>query len=565
MGDDNWKQVTSFLTGAFTVGLVWLLNGLQKSVPDNFTSRRIKNGGDKKCGNCNDEEKKEYVNSNGDNDNDDEDGDDDDDLSFVDPWNAPLVYVSTQQRRMMRSSMTSMVNIKNNIGELPKRFKREHWPWETIRRRVMASSDDDDDEDNNSDNNNKSNSNSKDDIRQTDDDENDDISIITTENEKKENKYTTHSEVDSIRTSSGGGSSSSTEDEKKPSVSLDEKELCIGSIFGLDVGGTLAKLVYFEKKTLDSDPLYTRSKREKHYVQAVSAQTVLMARTEDNYNHHPKKEGGGGRGASLSPTRKLRRSNSDDQNKKNAQQKDNTIMNMPTSPERIRRHTLSESHIYQVKDIINVQKESTTIKEEEEVEEEEEEEEMQETSQQKTKKDKKIAEDLRNLYAIRQESLPDDVRQFRHSVDFHSATENVLDDDIRRCENKDDEKKDVGNSDHDNGNNRNTFHDQTNDESETFSPSSSSSSCHNFRKRSKSMLDLSAPHDQQTAEALDRFYDFARRLDTHQDSISDIKLSFYCRELGGEFHFISFETRKMKNAMDLIRVNNLHMNIKNMG
>ena len=79
------------------------------------------------------------------------------------------------------------------------------------------------------------------------------------------------------------------------------------------------------------------------------------------------------------------------------------------------------------------------------------------------------------------------------------------------------------------------------------------------------MLDLSAPHDQQTAEALDRFYDFARRLDTHQDSISDIKLSFYCRELGGEFHFISFETRKMKNAMDLIRVNNLHMNIKNMG
>lgn len=79
------------------------------------------------------------------------------------------------------------------------------------------------------------------------------------------------------------------------------------------------------------------------------------------------------------------------------------------------------------------------------------------------------------------------------------------------------------------------------------------------------MLDLSAQHDRQKAEALNRFYDFARRLDSNEDSISDIELSFYCRELGGEFHFISFETRKMKNAMDLIRFNNLHMNIKNMG
>jgi len=85
------------------------------------------------------------------------------------------------------------------------------------------------------------------------------------------------------------------------------------------------------------------------------------------------------------------------------------------------------------------------------------------------------------------------------------------------------------------------------------------------KKRSLSMLDLSAQHDRQKAEALNRFYDFARRLNTHEDSISDIQLSFYCRELGGEFHFISFETRKMKNAMDLIRFNNLHMNIRNMG
>jgi type II pantothenate kinase len=35
--------------------------------------------------------------------------------------------------------------------------------------------------------------------------------------------------------------------------------------------------------------------------------------------------------------------------------------------------------------------------------------------------------------------------------------------------------------------------------------------------------------------------------------------------LGGDFHFIRFETRRMRNAMDLIRANNLHMNICEMG
>ncbi|EEC45724.1 predicted protein, partial [Phaeodactylum tricornutum CCAP 1055/1] len=37
------------------------------------------------------------------------------------------------------------------------------------------------------------------------------------------------------------------------------------------------------------------------------------------------------------------------------------------------------------------------------------------------------------------------------------------------------------------------------------------------------------------------------------------------RELGGEFHFIQFETRRMQNAMDLIRANDLHNHIVEMG
>mmetsp|Transcript_32632 Transcript_32632/g.37367 ORF Transcript_32632/g.37367 Transcript_32632/m.37367 type:complete len:540 (-) Transcript_32632:325-1944(-) len=203
------------------------------------------------------------------------------------------------------------------------------------------------------------------------------------------------------------------------------------------------------------------------------------------------------------------------------------------------------------------------------------EEEGQEISQ-KTTKDKKLTEDLKNLYAIRQESLPDDVQQFRHSIDFPSASEDFFDgDDIYRCESKDgkevgtfvDENNDKNSNSHNNNEDedkeidgRNTVHDKNNNQSEPLVSSSN-----NPPKRSMSMLELSVIHDQQKAEALDRFYDFARRLDKDQDSISDIKLSFYCRELGGEFHFIRFETRKMKNAMDLIRINNLHMNIRNMG
>jgi type II pantothenate kinase len=82
-------------------------------------------------------------------------------------------------------------------------------------------------------------------------------------------------------------------------------------------------------------------------------------------------------------------------------------------------------------------------------------------------------------------------------------------------------------------------------------------------KKSRSMLDLSRSQDH--ADALDRFYNFARRLDAYETAIKDKNLSFYSRELGGDFHFIRFETRRMENAMDLIRVNDLHKNIAQMG
>lgn len=64
---------------------------------------------------------------------------------------------------------------------------------------------------------------------------------------------------------------------------------------------------------------------------------------------------------------------------------------------------------------------------------------------------------------------------------------------------------------------------------------------------------------------LDRFYDFARGLDSYREGLRDHDLSFYSNELGGEFHFIRFETRNMAKAMDLIRANKFHLNIHEMG
>jgi hypothetical protein len=62
---------------------------------------------------------------------------------------------------------------------------------------------------------------------------------------------------------------------------------CIGAIFGLDVGGTLTKLVYFEeqiheyKRTESTSGLH----RKEHYHAAASAFQVLQARTDMGRRH----------------------------------------------------------------------------------------------------------------------------------------------------------------------------------------------------------------------------------------------------------------------------------------
>jgi len=479
--DDD--HLTSFLTGAFTVGLLWLLHVLHQCVPDKFTKDRIRSDGTI-----------------------DDDDDDDDDFSFVDSWNAPLAYVSTQQRRMVRSSISTMADIQKHIGELPRRLKRKHWPWETIRRKVMGEESDSDD-------------NSLEETlmhAQTLNEASESSVSGTADNETQTQDATTiPSEVEA-----------GSKQKKK-----EEKQLCIGSIFGLDVGGTLAKLVYFEKKSLDSDPLYTRTLREKQYAQALSAQTVIMARVDDGGNGRAK------RSASMSPLRspqspqtllQANRYRSSTVEEYEFTETEAIKLQPPLPPPVYhasqpypRRRTVAK-HVacpLKIKDHEGDQPERGRV--------------LFDDDEPDSNGNKPSSEDLKSLYAIRQESLPDDLRQFRHIVD-----------------DSDDE-------------NDSFSHQPTNFPQ---SPAMATPTApKTLKKRSLSMLDLSTQHEQQKAEALNRFYDFARRLDTHEDSISDIQLSFYCRELGGEFHFISFETRKMKNAMDLIRFNNLHMNIRNMG
>lgn len=66
-------------------------------------------------------------------------------------------------------------------------------------------------------------------------------------------------------------------------------------------------------------------------------------------------------------------------------------------------------------------------------------------------------------------------------------------------------------------------------------------------------------------EALNHFYTYARGFSRFQSGVRDSHLHFYSKEVGGDFHFIQFETRQMSSAMNLIRSNKLHCNIRAMG
>jgi hypothetical protein len=449
--EDVWKQLHAFVAGAFSVCLILffktVLQLLQLVPLHNNSDRRVENT-----------DHNEH------------------DQSRIGPWNAPI---HATNRFMARLS----------IVELPSPFKRrQHWPWETIRQRFAKSPMD------------------------SDHYESDGTAI----------QDPTHHSVPKISGIEKVDASSSTmdrahhnddtsmgsladDDKKEPETAATSsdaaqkhKAVCIGSIFGLDVGGTLAKLVYFEQKPPDSDPLWT-SFRGRHYAKAASAQAVVMARMKTEQKV----------GRNL-PSRTCDSS---------CESIDSNASSAKHAQRMLRRQSFSIGLIRKTK---KDQSEEKRLEQEESVD----------------TKEHQSDQDLQRLYMMRQESLPDDVQQFRHSIDFHTLQDETCNYIFDVVDAPDDDGY-IG-------------------EKESQTPASFSLS------RSRSLQDMSSLI-QQKAEALDRFYNFARRLADQEHAVRDSKLSFYCRELGGEFHFMRFETRRMKNAMDLIRYNNLHLNIKKMG
>jgi hypothetical protein len=463
--EEAWKQLNAFVAGVFSVCLILLLKTIWQAlqlVPDSLHNNVVGKTGDN------------YDN--------------DDDESWVDPWNAPI---HATNRFMKRLSMP----------ELPSPFKRrQHWPWETIRQRFVAPPIDSDSHE--SDGSVRRDS-SRHSLHETSSLEKEEI-----EKDSLADLIGHHCEISIESAVENTKKDSETDAESSNAADVSSKQhkaLCIGSIFGMDVGGTLAKLVYFEQKPPDSDPLWT-SLRARHYARAASAQAVVMARIEKLPKFGPS--------ANCSTTI-CRNSES------SGESFDSNISSTKHEQYMMRRRSFSIALTGRAK---KIQEEEKLLEQEGRID----------------STDHQSEQDLERLYTMRQDSLPDDIRQFRRSVDFHSLEENTY-------------KKILDAIGAANVDNVVT----TDFAEETQSPSSSM--C-----RSKSMFDMSSLI-RQKAEALDRFYNFARRLGDQEDAIRDYKLSFYCRELGGEFHFMRFETRRMKNAMDLIRYNNLHLNIQEMG
>jgi type II pantothenate kinase len=294
-----------------------------------------------------------------------------------------------EEKAKLSSWNLSVEELRSRIGELPSLKTRTRWPWDRRRSQSPLAS--------------------------------------------KEEAIRTHS------------SAIPSTPDTRSSPSAQKSGTCIGSIFGLDVGGTLAKLVYFEQET--DAPV--EGHRERQYRNAASAQTVLNARNKVDDSGIDLCESKRRIG---SPTR---------HHGANGSTRAPPLGTLPAGSNSL---SSSDSNA-----------------------------------------------DLEKLSCLRQESMPDDLFLYARAV--QQPNDSLHDEHLRK---------------------------------------------------SRSMLNLSGS-SKDRAEAMERFYDFARRLDSYRAGAKDHKLSFYSRELGGEFHFIQFETRRMQNAMDLIRANDLHNHIVEMG
>lgn len=472
-----WQSFWSFLAGAGLVALFWAWQTLRNLLPDEIAA---------------------------------------DDTSWVDPWN------TLKEKSWQVIVENSEFYYHHHIGELPRPPKpRQHWPWETIGRRVFL--------------NKKNSASSSGSFAETSLKNNNNSSAIS-----RASSFQTADEGESLddETNKDETIRNNNDDDEEFNKASDEdthhnKEFCIGSIFGMDVGGTLAKLVYFEQKPADYDPLVNPS-RERHYAMAASAQTVLKARTSiSTSNIH------------LTSINTMTATSST--YRLTGETKD-TVGGQSTTP---RRRSLSLGCMGRFKDLQKQMYETQTktsraksVDENYPLSSSEDPQQPQLATPRRKRHSHRpmhsVASqiDLEHLKDLRQESVPDDLSLFRGAVHFE-ATDPVL------------------MASHSKPSSANKEEKSSSSEQPPIARSSST------MKKSRSMFNLS--DSQKKAVALDRFYNFARRLDSYENSVRDHQLSFFSRELGGEFHFIHFESRWMTHAMDLIRYNNLHLNIAKMG
>lgn len=510
-----------------------------------------------------------------------ENHDADDNIQVPDGNTASSATSSNNSSSSLIRRWMSIDDLKSRIGELPSLRRRTRWPWDRMKR-----------------------SNSKNGTPNE-----------TVEEHRKEASTSSEAALEqklhvgqmipliddsfgpmSLMTSATASGEDGDEGINAPiakndaNSSMDKSGLCIGNIFGIDVGGTLAKLAYFEQKeesTIADDyvssPSTASSKfphnRERLYRRRASARAVIMARRAVAGD-------GWGRMIGKQPSHRYTQSN-------NAFEPPS----MPSTPtslplRRERSHSLTDSpskgrvspsytppnnglsdnsaqqncamHRHRQKD--SLISSSTPLKGH-----------IIRKSHSSSSDD-----DLENLKLLRQESLPDDLRGYFRAVDgsidvpklshrnshsYNNINQSfeqhcLYDAEGYRNNDNDDslvDQDDNNGSENDFDERRSTCSstENTNDCPTPMIPTPTSV------RRSRSMFDLHKSRDH--AEALDRFYSFARRLDSYRDGVKDDKLSFYCRQMGGEFHFIRFETRRMQNAMDLIRANGLHVNIREMG
>lgn len=389
--------------------------------------------------------------------------------------------------------------IASRIGEIPGLRRRSHWPWDQMKRSLRRSN---------------SNSTAQTNSEPISDDTHDPIpsedSLVF--------PATSNVDFESIQ---HDNTSNNLFKNLNKYLDEDKSGLCIGNIFGMDVGGTLAKLVYFEQKAENPSDLQGVHHRELIYQRQASARAVIMSRrglvtsagevitgnhsallesklrssytTNDHLTSPPLSVV-----RSLEHSRRFSLSSIPQLSSDRKSPSMNCLSAGWTSPKRIRRkHSISSD------------------------------------------------DDVEALQLCRQISLPDDVEEYFKSVDSLPPSFDP------RHENNDEECGDHHSNamDFDNG--------------DKFKLSAQRTIKSNPIRRSRSMIELAENRDH--AEALDRFYTFARRLDSYREGVKDEKLSFYSHKLGGEFHFLRFETRRMQHAMDLIRANKLHVNIREMG